>query len=237
MNDQSDRKKAVDLLLKAAPPGSQVILFGSRATGRARPDSDWDFLVVEPEVENRWEEMARLSAILGEALIPADVVVISKADFDRWRDTPGTLPAAVREQSVFYDSPASEKARILLKKAQQDGEAAKRLAEAPTPLPWIVGFHAQQAIEKAFKAVLSARGIPYPRTHNLVMLYTLLNREGNQPPGSPGDYAFLTPFGVVFRYDETFEPAEKCLDVPATLSLVTRVLAWAEEKTARKERP
>ncbi len=30
----------------AAPQGSQVILFGSRARGEARKDSDWDILIV-----------------------------------------------------------------------------------------------------------------------------------------------------------------------------------------------
>lgn len=28
------------------PPGSEIILFGSRARGDARPDSDWDVLIV-----------------------------------------------------------------------------------------------------------------------------------------------------------------------------------------------
>ncbi|MCA1947580.1 MAG: nucleotidyltransferase domain-containing protein [Armatimonadetes bacterium] len=104
MTEASVQDKAVDLLLKAVPPGSRVILFGSRATGRARADSDWDFLVVEPHVEDRLREMARLAAILGEALIPADVVVMSQAEFDYWQTTPGTLPSAVREEGVVYES-------------------------------------------------------------------------------------------------------------------------------------
>ena len=36
----------------------------------------------------------------------------------------------------------------------------------------IVAFHAQQAVEKAFKALLSEKGIPVPRVHNLIRLHS-----------------------------------------------------------------
>ena len=104
MNDDQMLKEAVRLLLEASPTGSRVILFGSRAENRARPDSDWDFLVVEPEVENRLAEMARLSAILGTALIPADVVVMSQAFFERWEDVPNTLSGVARKEGRVYES-------------------------------------------------------------------------------------------------------------------------------------
>ena len=104
MNDEHILKKAVTLLFEEAPPGSRVILFGSRATGQARPDSDWDFLVVEPEVKNRLAEMARLSACLGEALIPADVVVMSREAFERRQGIPNTLPALAQKEGRIYES-------------------------------------------------------------------------------------------------------------------------------------
>jgi uncharacterized protein len=40
-------------LSRAAGESAQVILFGSHARGDARTDSDLDFLVIEPEVEDR----------------------------------------------------------------------------------------------------------------------------------------------------------------------------------------
>ena len=95
-------EKAVDLLLEAAPAGSKVILFGSHARGDARPDSDLDFLVVEPRVADHRHEMVRLHHVLQPMRVPADVLVTSEAIFEEWRDTPGTvLYEAAKEGRVF----------------------------------------------------------------------------------------------------------------------------------------
>jgi predicted nucleotidyltransferase len=39
-------QKIKNLLAPIVPKGTRVILFGSRARGDARPDSDWDVLIV-----------------------------------------------------------------------------------------------------------------------------------------------------------------------------------------------
>lgn len=68
-----------------------MIVFGSQARGDARPDSDLDLLVIEPEVSDRFAEMARLSTLLGQRLIPADVVVMSAEAFERQKAVVNTL--------------------------------------------------------------------------------------------------------------------------------------------------
>lgn len=89
-------------LAGALPEGSRVILFGSHARGQARPHSDLDLLVVEPEVIDHHAEMARLAALLGRARIPADVVVMSAAAFDRQSGVVNTLAwRAQREGRVL----------------------------------------------------------------------------------------------------------------------------------------
>lgn len=87
-------KRAGRLLLEAAPPGSGVYLFGSHARGDARPGSDFDFLVVEPEVGDQHGEMVRLRDRLRLLRIAADVVVTSREVFEQWRTTPN---------NIFYD--------------------------------------------------------------------------------------------------------------------------------------
>lgn len=89
-------------LVAAAPPASRVILFGSRARGDVKPGSDLDFLVIEPEVRARREEMVRLRDALRPLRIPVDVLVASRKTFDEWADTPGTvLYEAAREGRIF----------------------------------------------------------------------------------------------------------------------------------------
>ena len=58
-------------------------------------------------------------------------------------------------------------ARALLARARDDLYVVRRLrGEADAP-GWVLGFHAQQAVEKALKSVLSSHGIEYPGTHTL----------------------------------------------------------------------
>jgi predicted nucleotidyltransferase len=75
MIDQATIERAVDSLLEAAPDGSRVILFGSHARGDARPDSDLDFLVIEPRVADHRAEMVRLHHVLQPMRVPVDVPV------------------------------------------------------------------------------------------------------------------------------------------------------------------
>ena len=72
--------------LVAAAPDAQVVLFDSGATDSP---SSVSFLVVEPEVADEAEESVRLHRTLRELRVPADVIVVSRAYANRWRDVRG----------------------------------------------------------------------------------------------------------------------------------------------------
>jgi HEPN domain-containing protein len=64
----------------------------------------------------------------------------------------------------------------------------------------IVGFHAQQAAEKALKPPLAAAGRDFPFTHNIAVLMQLCEDAGIGLPHALDDVDVLTPFGVAARY-------------------------------------
>ncbi|WP_310451792.1 nucleotidyltransferase domain-containing protein [Sulfuritalea sp.] len=90
-------------LMPAVPAGTRVIVFGSQARGDADSGSDIDLLVVEPEVSSRADEMVRLSNLLGRHLIPADVVVISREQYERQCEIPNTLAWRAKRDGREYE--------------------------------------------------------------------------------------------------------------------------------------
>lgn len=121
-----------------------------------------------------------------------------------------------------------EHARALLARAEDDFYVVRRLhAEADAP-GWVLGFHAQQAVEKALKAVLSSAGLAYPRTHNLVMLSELLRGAGVALPPDVEAFGSLTPYGVALRYDDVFADEPAPAAAGGFEGIVMRTLAWAK---------
>lgn len=98
MFDDAVIREAGRRILRAAPPGSKVILFGSHARGQAGEHSDLDFLVIEPEVADVVKESVRLRRTLRGLEVWADVIVRSEESVREWRDVYGTvINSALRE--------------------------------------------------------------------------------------------------------------------------------------------
>ena len=82
----------------------RVILFGSRARGDARPDSDVDLLVVFPHLDNPRQTAIQVAEALGGFGIPKDVVVTTPDEIARRGHLIGTvLEPALREGKVLYE--------------------------------------------------------------------------------------------------------------------------------------
>ena len=87
-------------------------------------------------------------------------------------------------------------------------------------------FHAQQAAEKAMKAVLIAKGVPPPKTHNIRTLLDLLPQEVIAPQEIE-DAASLTDYAVTSRYPGDFESVDE-EEYEDTVRLAETVVLWAE---------
>ena len=64
-------------------PGAEVRLFGSRARGEARPDSDVDLLITVPDAwlarQDRWDVLDRLRWQLSGPDQPVDLLLFSQS--------------------------------------------------------------------------------------------------------------------------------------------------------------
>lgn len=103
-------RRMVDILVAEADP-ERIILFGSRARGGAREDSDVDLLVVESELfgpgRSRRAEMTRLYLALSGRGVSKDVLVYSCADVEYWKDSINhVLARALREGETLYERAA-----------------------------------------------------------------------------------------------------------------------------------
>jgi HEPN domain-containing protein len=121
-----------------------------------------------------------------------------------------------------------EHSELLMRKARQDEYTVGKLISDPASPDEVIGFHAQQAVEKMLKAALAARSIPYRRTHDLVELLEILTQSAIPYPDDLNEIRHLTPFAVAFRYDVIPEEAEQPLDRQWVLNCLQKVRTWSE---------
>ena len=108
----------------------------------------------------------------------------------------------------------SHEAIQFLSLAQDDAYVCHTLLKDPDASSRIIGFHAQQAVEKAFKAILIGETIAPARTHDLTELAYTIEDNGITLPISVSKLAFLSPYAVTLRYggevDGALTPEEAC---------------------------
>lgn len=99
-------------------------------------------------------------------------------------------------------TPRREEAERFLRLAKRDQTAFVALLNSSAVDLAVACFHAQQAAEKALKAVISLHGLEYRRTHDLEELAGTLADVGIVPPVGEIELRYLTPYAVEFRYDD-----------------------------------
>ena len=132
-----------------------------------------------------------------------------------------------------------EHARLMMEKAAEDLYVLQRLVDDADAPVAAIGFHAQQAVEKCLKAVLTSRAITYTRTHDLAALLYLLRQNAIAEPPEAGRLSLLTPYAAEFRYGRLPPEGEEAsiLDRAWTLRCVRKVNVWAESFLGRGAEP
>lgn len=90
-------------------------------------------------------------------------------------------------------------------------------------------FDAQQAAEKAIKAVLMHLGIPFPHVHDLAALVALVEERDEPVPGSVREAARLSRFAVATRYPGLDEPVTR-EEYERAVAIAEAMVRWAEER-------
>lgn len=87
-----------------------------------------------------------------------------------------------------------------------------------------LGFHAQQAVEKAVKVALMLEGIDFPKTHDLEYLIMLAGKHSiTMEPEL--EASWLTPWAAEFRYDAPIET----LDRKRAIATANTAVNWCQE--------
>jgi len=111
--------------------------------------------------------------------------------------------------------------------------ARSDLTQAKSRVPGVylenLCFNAQQAAEKAIKAVLIARNIEFPYVHNLAHLLSLLEEAGETIPEATRRASDLTEYATITRYPGEVGPVTE-REYDEAIAIAAAVVSWAEEQ-------
>lgn len=111
--------------------------------------------------------------------------------------------------------------------AESDLKLGRLGADDPSVLREQVCFHAQQAAEKALKAVLLSREIEFPYTHDIKGLLKIAETNAVAIPPAIKQAALLTPYAVETRYPGDWMDITES-DVQEALQIAEHTILWAK---------
>ena len=112
--------------------------------------------------------------------------------------------------------------------AKSDLSLARLARSHKTVLPEQVCFHAQQAGEKALKAVLLFKGLEFPLVHDIEVLLEVAKVGGLRLPRNVRQAGALSPYAVEARYPG-YDEDITASDIDEAIRLAESVVDWASE--------
>jgi HEPN domain-containing protein/predicted nucleotidyltransferase len=190
--------EAVDALVREFRP-LKIFLFGSRARGDGREESDIDLLVVLERIDDRRKTRDALQEALPRMPVSVDVWAADPDELARTGDSVGSFVYPVlREGEVVYGVDDRDE-HVWLRYAEEDLHTAERMLEGRGfALRWAC-YLAQQAAEKAIKAALVSAGVRFPFIHDLAKLRDLVP-AGTEIAQLEGDLKSLSRWAEAGRY-------------------------------------
>ncbi|HMC66777.1 MAG TPA: nucleotidyltransferase domain-containing protein [Gemmataceae bacterium] len=93
--------------IRAVGAPERIVLFGSRARGDAREDSDLDILIIEESNLPRYQRSSRYYLALAGLFPAKDILVYTPAEVAEWSQVPNAfVSTALREGKVLYARPS-----------------------------------------------------------------------------------------------------------------------------------
>ena len=234
------RAVAVARAVYDAVPLDTVIVFGSRARGDYRPDSDIDLMLIHTKRISR-EDYRKASEAAGDAIeriygtrwIGYDLLTMPKSQYLSCRGGINHVTAQAARDGVDMNGDKQEYERdpepfdwhdvrqrvITANRNLRDLEAGLEASLSQE----IIGFLAQQTVENILKAWISAVGASYRNTHLLSELLGIIKNIPEEQDTSASEELFwLTAYAVKYRY------AGAALEMDDPIELYERILFAVE---------
>ena len=254
---KADRRAlAVARAVHRMAESEQTILFGSRARGDHRPDSDIDVLIIkDPSPPEDWlEDLRDRARTLQMSELPEasgiDVICMTAKEFDTRRHLRNNLANSIAkqgasilpqenteipEESIDWDDVNGKMNDAV--NAANDLTAVAQSGIISTFSDKQLGRIAQNALENAYKAVLGAYGFEYPTSggngHNLRIITGLIRQHRIIPDDAPmpgEEHRYLTEFGGAALYSHEHLPLDKAgiaHDVPQAVAALRALVDQA----------
>ena len=87
---KNDLNSIIKTIVTKAKP-EKIYLFGSRANGSARKDSDYDILVIKKIKKSKYEETVFIRKLFRLPNFSFDVLVRTPSDINMWKDVSGSF--------------------------------------------------------------------------------------------------------------------------------------------------